>query len=322
MIESHLVPAAGCPRRITRREWTKLAAAAALLAVRSPACAAALSWDAPYAGALGAGRRYRVDAQVVLFSVPLVRRAGVGAGTAAWRESADGEATTRVLEFAAFSFPEHAAGLNRLGFIQERIRIAETGMDEAIYFGLMTASAEESAGEARKALHSTASRAVYTAVDAHIRGHSMETATARFTAPTQLAGHRTELERMAREALAAAPRQSVNLSPESETPPPFLQALAELLRRPVGGEGRYIYNGRYYRLQLRRSADPKTGEHFRARGLASGVVVAVTGTLQRAGDGKPIEFRLWVDESAQRPLPLRIEYQPKPYLRLAFEAEA
>ena len=311
-------------RRITRREWARLAAGAALLAAaRLKARAAGLSWDTPARGGPGAERKYRVDAQVVLFSVTLLRRAGVGAGTAAWRESSEGDGSTRVLEFAAYSLPERAAGLNRLGFIQEKIRLTETGMAEAIYFGLMTASAEESAEEARKALHPTASQVAYTAVDAHIQDHSMETATAHFTAPSALsASHRTQLEQMARQALAAAPRKSVALSLDGESPPPFLEALAELLRQPNRGGGRYIYNGRLYRLWLRRTADPKAGEHFRTRGLASGPVVAVTGKLQRVSGGKPIDFRLWVEQSAAHPVPLRIEYQPKSYLRLAFEAEA
>jgi hypothetical protein len=264
-----------------------------------------------------------VDAQVVLFSVPLIRRSGVGAATAAWRESSEANGTTRVLEFAAYSLPDRAAGLNRLGFIEEKIRLDEAGMAEAIYFGLMTASAEDSAEEARKALHPTASQVAYTAVDARIQSRSMETATAHFTAPSKLsAAHRAELEQMARRALAAVPRNSVDLAPGGGTPPPFLQAMAELLRQPKGGEGRYIYNGRLYRLWLRRAADAKAGEHFRASGLAAGPVIAVTGKLQRAAGGKQIDFRLWVEASAAHPVPLRIEYQPKPYLRLAFEAEA
>jgi hypothetical protein len=311
-------------RRITRREWARLTAGAALLAAaRTRARATALSWDTPTRSIPGIERKYRVDAQVVLFSVPLLRRFGVGAGTAAWWESSEADGTTRVLDFAAYSLPQRAAGLNRLGFIQERIRLAEAGMVEAIYFGLMTASAEESADEARKALHPTASQVAYTAVDARIQSRSMETATAHFTAPSSLSAvHRAHLEQMARQALAAVPRKSVGFAADTESPPPFLQAMAELLRQPKGGEGRYIYNGRVYRLRLRRAADPKASEHFRARGLASGRVMAVTGALQRVSGGKSIDFRLWVEESAAHPVPLRIEYQPKSYLRLAFEAEA
>jgi hypothetical protein len=47
----------------------------------------------------------------------------------------------------------------------------------------------------------------------------------------------------------------------------------------------------------------------------------VAGSLRRLEDGKPIEFHLWIEEGAPRPLPLRIDYQPKSYLRLTFEAQ-
>jgi hypothetical protein len=308
---------------MTRREWARLAAGAALLAaVQSRARTADPTSGGTIRGGPDVERKYRVDAQVLLFSMPLLRRAGVGAATAAWRESSDPDGTTRILEFAAFSLPDRAAGLKRLGFIQERIRLTEAGMAEAIYFGLMTASAEESAEDARKALHPTASQVAYTTVDARIQGNSMETATAHFTAPPEFAaGRRAQLEEMARQALSTVPRQSVGLARGGETPSPFLQALAELLRRPNGGEGPYIYNGRLYRLWLRRAADRKASEYFRAHGLAAGPVVAVAGKLQRASGGKPIDFRLWVEESSPHPVPLRIEYQPKSYLRLEFEAE-
>jgi hypothetical protein len=42
--------------------------------------------------------------------------------------------------------------------------------------------------------------------------------------------------------------------------------------------------------------------------------------LWREKGDKPIEFRMWIEDGAARPLPLRIEYQPKAYLRLTFEA--
>ncbi len=94
------------------------------------------------------------------------------------------------------------AGL--LGFIQEKVRLAEGGMAKAIYFGLMTASSEESAEEARQALHSAASQVAYTTVDAPIQSHSVDTATAHFAAPSALsAGHRTHLEKMAHQALVS-----------------------------------------------------------------------------------------------------------------------
>ncbi|MGP8248188.1 MAG: hypothetical protein ACLQVN_27215 [Bryobacteraceae bacterium] len=66
----------------------------------------------------------------------------------------------------------------------------------------------------------------------------------------------------------------------------------------------------------------KAGEYFRSRGLATGEVVQINGVLRRADEGKPIDFRVWVEKGIPHPLPLRIGYQLKSYLRLVIEAEA
>jgi hypothetical protein len=50
--------------------------------------------------------------------------------------------------------------------------------------------------------------------------------------------------------------------------------------------------------------------------------VRVSGRVRRQAGGKESRFNLWIADPAERPLPLRIEYQPKSYLRLAFEASA
>lgn len=308
---------------VTRREWAKLLAAALLPAsLRSAESTRELDWDASFTPSLNLANRYRVDAQVLLFSVPLLRRAGVGAGNIAWREGTTPGGPLRALEFAAWSIPGRAAGLNRLGFISERIRLADTGMAEAIYFGLMTVSGEESADEARKALHNSAQETLYAAVDAHVGRESMDTATAHFPAPSALSvNRRGELEAMAHHALSGVPRRSVDFKPGDAPPPPFLQAMAELLRRPDGTQGHYIYNGRLYTLHLRRSKDAKSTEYFRSHGLAKGEAIQINGVLRRVTEGKPIDFRVWVEEGNPHPLPLRIDYQPKSYLRLIIEAE-
>jgi hypothetical protein len=313
---------------LTRRAWAKLAAAAILPATLGSAAgpdglSSSRDGDASFHPGLNLERRYRVDAQVLLFSVPLLRRAAVGAGNIAWREGAAPGGPIRLLEFAAWSIPGRAAGLNRLGFIRERIRLGETGMAEAVYFGLMTVSGEENAADARGALHSSAEETMYSAVDAHVGGESMDTATARFPAPAALSvSHRVELERMARVALSGAPRKTLDFRPGDPPPPPFLHAMAELLGRPDGAEGRYVYNGGMYHLHLRRAHDAKAGEYFRSRGLAAGDVIQVDGVLRRVNGGSPIEFRVWVEKADPHPLPLRIAYQPKSYLRLVIEAEA
>jgi len=68
--------------------------------------------------------------------------------------------------------------------------------------------------------------------------------------------------------------------------------------------------------------DAKATAYFRERRLIAGSVEVVrrrrtaAPRSRRQGD----EFRLWIPSGAERPLPLRIEYQAKSYLRLVFEA--
>jgi len=143
---------------LSRRAFARSLACAAL----ARACAAAesgrpgrLAWNVETAPKLSFERGYRADAQVLLFGLPVLRREGVGGGSALWREYDTGGAD-RLLEFNGFSTPARAAGLNRLGFIREMASMAESEGPECSYFGLMTASPEESAEEARKSLHSGA----------------------------------------------------------------------------------------------------------------------------------------------------------------------
>ena len=300
-------------------------------AVLARVCAAAerdppgrLVWSAEPAPKLSLERRYRADAQVLLFGLTLLRKEGVGGGSVLWREYEAGGAA-RLLEFNGYSTPARAAGLNRLGFIREMARISGSEMPECSYFGLITASPEESAEEARKSLHSGAKEQVYTAIEARLAPGETETAIAHFTAPSALSGaNREELVERARRALASVAEARTAAGPASETGHSFLQELAWLLMRPDGKEGRFIYSGRPYWLRLARSVDAKATAYFRERRLiaAPAETIRVAGRLRREAGGKETEFRLWIPSGAERPLPLRIEYQAKSYLRLVFEAAA
>jgi hypothetical protein len=93
---------------------------------------------------------------------------------------------------------------------------------------------------------------------------------------------------------------------------------------PERNEGRYLYSGRIYRMRLSRSRDERAAQYFRERGIISAEteVLQVGGKVRQEAGGKETEFRLWISNADKRPLPLRIEYQAKPYLRLSFEAES
>lgn len=309
---------------LSRRAFAHCLAGAVL--ARASAAAASprpgpLAWSVEKAPRLNFERRYRADAQVLVLGLPLLRREGVGGGSVLWREFETAKAT-RLLEFSGFSSPERASGLNRLGFIREIERASENGGSECIYFGLMTASPEESAEEARKALHSAAKKQTYTAIEGRIAAGETETAIAHFTAPAEVSGERrAELVDRARLALDSAAKVST-AGPARGTSKSFLQALAGLLMQPDGEEAHYSYSGRPYRIRLARSVDGKATAHFRQRRLIAGSaeVIRVSGRVLQEAGGKEIGFRLWIPGGRARPLPLRIEYQAKSYLRLVFEA--
>jgi hypothetical protein len=270
-------------------------------------------------------RRYRADAQILFLSLPIYRRSGVGGGSVVWREWRESGGPSRLLEFTGYSDPQHAAGLNRLGFIRETSSGEPNAIREASYFGVMTASPEESAEEARKALQSTAADAAYAAIRGHVAGGQVETATALFTGPARFSpARRNELYARAEKALSTAANKPPEFSAAGVIPAPFLHSLANALRSAEQGQSQYVYNGRLYRLWLRHAADPKAATYFQERGIlrAGAAVVRVSGKVRREAGGKETDFRVWIEQGAAQPMPLRIDLQPKAYLRLVFEAVA
>lgn len=315
---------------ITRRLCSRLLAGVALTGVWRDAAEAAglerLNWSAePAPGDLKRERRYQATAQILVLSLPLVRWPNVGGGSAIWRETeTPGGSALRLLEFTGYSRPDRAGGLNRLGFIRELSRETAGGLPEFLYFGLMTASPEETAEEARKALDSKAKEAAYTAIDAHLGKGLAQTVVAQFSAPAGWSvGNRSELIQRAKAALMTASPRPPDFPIDGQTFRPFLHSLAAGLRQASPGESRFSYAGRLYRLSLEKAADAKVTAEFRKRGMIAETasVARVTGKVKRETGGKESHFRLWVEEGAAQPIPLRIEYQARSFLRLVFEAQ-
>jgi hypothetical protein len=270
-------------------------------------------------------RTYRVDATILLFSLSIFTRAGVGKGHARHVVDHSPDRSTHQLEFGAGSLPDRAHGLNRLGMIRETVAEAETGILEANYFGFMTASKEESLGEAKKALNDPAAQSTFVAIEGQSRPGESHSRRARFSSDA-----RTGWSELEREAEAAV-RDPAQTSGESRfrsgasgaAAPTFLFALwgamssdNERLKQI------YVYSGDRYELTTSRKPDPKTGRRFADKGLVSRPesVIALTGTIHNLRTGNKTPFRLWTEE-ASRSVPLRIEYQPRGFLQLALEAE-
>jgi hypothetical protein len=301
---------------MTRRDIARLLTGAALLPPRE---------GRGVTGEFRRERRYRADAQVLVLSLSILRRSGVGGGSVVWREWGEPAALNRMLEFTGYSIPDRAAGLNRLGLIRETSRGEPNGPRESSYFGVMTASPEESAEEAHKALRSNATEAMYTAIDGHIAGSQVETATAHFMGPTRLsAERRNELFAHAEQLLSTAPKRPPEFRANGNVPGLFLHVLADVLRAPERQQAQYVYAGRLYRLSVHHAADTRAAAYFQERGIIrkGAAVVRVNGKVRREAGGKETDFRLWIEEGAAQPVPLRIDFQPKSYLRLTMEAEA
>jgi hypothetical protein len=273
-----------------------------------------------FAPALNEFRAYRADAVIALFSVPVFSRAGVGSGVASFREGSDRSRRIVSMSFAGGSYPEHAHKLNRLGFIQEVVLESGDQPLEAAYFGFMTSSPEESVSEAKKALAVSAETVPYTAVEGEAVGGQLRNRKTKIFLPSRLtfADWRGLRERIRAEFYLSDPATTEMPSP----PRTLLHCVSQAIRRPAGHtETSYVYNGRQYHLKLAKAPDPGAGAAFVTKGLAGSAerVHVLRGSIKGLLSGRITNFRLWAEDDPKRVLPLRIELQPRSFLRLAFE---
>ena len=258
------------------------------------------------AALLGAARkepgwhqRYRIDATIVLFGMPVFTRAGVGSGWARVEER-EGE---RKLQFAAGSWPEQARGLNRLGFVEERVSGGGSK-----YFGFMTASAEESFAEAQRAVEASAgAEAKYTAIAGEVQAGRAHCKTVKFLFPAKYDWARwEELYPLASEAFArASERGEVMAAAPREAAHSFLHVLTGQMAGGVGvHSGSFVYGNR--EMVLRSKVERDQG-----RLRLDGKTLLEKRTLS--------QFRLWYREGSA--LPERVDVQVKAFLRLTLAGE-
>ncbi len=272
-------------------------------------------------------RGYRVDATIILFSLPVFSRPGVGRGYARCLTRQSSDRSVHEMEFAAGSFPERAHGLKRLGMIRETVAEAGSGILQADYFGFMTLSQEESVGDARKALSSSEGTNTFVAIEGESRPGEAYSRRARFNAEGTVGWN--QHERLAREA-AAAIRNPNQASGESRfstrdngAVPTFLFAISRAL---TAGRAQmkqtYVYSRAQYELTTTRKSDSRMGRRLAEKGLVSKgeSVVVLNGVIRNLQTGVKTPFRIWTGETSGA-VPLRIEFQPRGFLQLALEAE-
>jgi hypothetical protein len=271
-------------------------------------------------------RDYRADAVILLFSLPIYTREGVGGGFAAARLQDESGQTIESLQFAAGSDPERARGLNRLGFIQETVKSEGGTPAESIYTGFMTASDEQSFAQAKSALENNKERLQYQGIEGQIQSGAARSRSVRFETPAAWNWTRFEelypfAEQMIRQA---APKgKEVVLQARSATRS-FLSAMMQTIRDPAEKtECTFVYGGGEHTLIAEKRSDEKVAKRLAARGLTRFPerIIAVHGRLQELRGSRGSKFRIWFEKGSDNPLPLRIEFQPKAFLALAFEAK-
>jgi hypothetical protein len=273
-------------------------------------------------------RHYKATAYITLLAIPIFSRSGVGFGFAGADEHTRGARQQLSLRFLSGSTPERAHGLNRFGFIQENVEQRNRMMVAADYFGLMTASAEESFNDAKAALNATNSPQVpFVAARAAINQQKTIYSVRHLLLPSSYRGSNADqlLEQV--QAEFAAPR--LGQAEKSEThegaaPGTFLNSLRQaILSAGATYENRIVFNGKTFQFYASKRPDAKTGGELHRVGLTTSpdAIMRLSGVLRNEKTNEVSGFRLWFEQGSANFLPLRFEFRPKPYLRLVFDEE-
>ncbi len=315
------------PQNWSRRELLGLVKTLVLAPLGAPLRA---SSGGGVGGGESATRRYfRADAVITLFSIPIFSKTGVGSGFAFVEDLPGTGSRTRRLGFGGGSWPDQAHGLNRLGYIHETVVESSGQLAESDYFGFMSTSQEERLEEARAALEKAQPEALFSAIRGETRPGVYSARFTRFLSRDAVNWRLWQKVASAAEKSfdgeCVSKREEHGSSGGPENVVPTL--LYSMLRVRENGfaptRGKFIYGGVQRSLETSTTPDAKTGEKLRQRGMVANAksVVHTTGTIRNLKTGNKTRFTVWWDKDSSSPLPLRIELEPKSYLRLAFEAD-
>ncbi len=273
-------------------------------------------------------RHYKATAYITLLSIPIFNRSGVGFGFAAMDELTQGSRQLLSLRFLSGSNPDRAHGLNRFGFIQENVERKNRATVTADYFGLMTASAEESLNDAKAALDSATSPQVpFVAARAVIDRQKTSYAIRRMLLPSSYRG--SNADQLLRQVQAEFAAPLADQSGKAETldgaaAATFLVSLREaILGAGSAYQSRIVFNGKTFQFHAAKRLDVKTGNELRRAGLTASpdAITQLSGLLRNEKTNETSAFRLWFEQGSANFLPLRFEFKPKSYLRLVFDEE-
>jgi hypothetical protein len=269
---------------------------------------------------------FQAHAVILLLGVPVYRRRDVGGAWFRIAESAGPGHRLVHLQFAAGSLPSRAAGLNRLGYLEEEVRIGQSDGPWASYFGAMTASKEETYDEARKAVATQGAAAqIFVAMRGEIRRTTMRNCTANVSVEHPVGWPDVgALVSKCRDRLASLP----NSEAPSQSATTFLYALYSAMQSGKERVTPFLHSGKQYILRARVRPDPKQGREFHRQGMAgeAASVHLLDGQIHAAlAGGRPgpqtSSFQLWFDQAGADPKPLRFDLKPRAFLRLSFERQ-
>jgi hypothetical protein len=262
-----------------------------------------------------------------VLSITVFSRNGVGFGAASAEEEVSSAERKITLQFLSGSYPAQAHGLNRFGFIQEKIHERNHKCAEADYFGLITASGEESLAQAKAAMEAKGQeRTPFVAAQASIDSASARYDIRHMMLPSSYLG--SNADQLLSEVRASFLRPEAGQVEKHEAlhgefMGTFLYSLREaMLARGKSYEARFLYNGKTFQLHSDKRHDEKVGHELqRAEVTADAATVTqLDGKITNVETREITTFRLWFDSASDDLLPLRFEFRPKSYLRLVFTA--
>jgi hypothetical protein len=131
------------------------------------------------------------------------------------------------------------------------------------------------------------------------------------------------LNHQIRERFAEADRIVTELrTADSSAAPTFLWSVLAALRSGQSHSRRnYVHNAKEYELEWELAPDPRAGAAMAANCLTlhPARVTRFTGHTSSPSTRQVSTFRMWLDYQSY--LPLRIEFQPRSYLRIILEYE-
>jgi len=305
----------GAPPRTTRRDLLRLALPALLSARAATASATIRSLDVDrIANQTAAGtptirvRRYKVRAVVTLFSIPLISQDGVGAACLTAEDLVAGSSRTTAIQFACGSWPERINGFNRFGMTQEVVLEEDGAVAESAYLCFMTSSPEATSDQAWRAFADPTRTMKLSVARGVARRTHYQWALEHTPAP---AGSTWQDSPQLMETLrheSPGPPEFAASETAERAYPTFLHAVRGAMAggRPTA-QCTFMHNAKLF--DLRSTISPAGG------------MTLLTGHITERGSRSPSEFRVWFAPSDPASLPARIEFRPRPFLRLVFEQD-